>query len=361
MTYALLHVDTAFKQQRLKAWQPILTPKTVLPTFFIIGLLFVPLGAILLHVSNQVQEISFDYTDCDKSSSISPTAPVSEWSFDSSTKECTIKFKLDTEIKAPVFLYYRLTNFYQNHRRYVKSLNAAQLKGSAEEDLTACAPLDKNGAGVKYYPCGLIPNSIFNDTIGTPSSDYDSFTIDKVSAGGKYSFSSKGIAWPSDAEKYGVTTYNPTQISPPKDWIGRKYRNVTLKNTWAESGITFDPSTDEHFQVWMRTAGLPTFRKLYGRNADQPLPAGDYELTVSYNFGVRGYDGTKSIVISTTSFLGGRNPFLGISYIAVGCICLLLGIVFLVKHMVSPRKLGDHTYLSWNQQPYTPSPNVASK
>ena len=39
-SYAHRFADTAFKQQRLKAWQPILTPKTVLPTLFIIGILF---------------------------------------------------------------------------------------------------------------------------------------------------------------------------------------------------------------------------------------------------------------------------------------------------------------------------------
>ena len=42
-------VDTAFKQQRLKAWQPTLTPKTVLPTFFVIGLLYAPIGALLIY------------------------------------------------------------------------------------------------------------------------------------------------------------------------------------------------------------------------------------------------------------------------------------------------------------------------
>jgi hypothetical protein len=46
--------DTAFKQQRLKAWQPILTPKSVLPTFFVIGVIFAPIGGVLLWGSNQV-------------------------------------------------------------------------------------------------------------------------------------------------------------------------------------------------------------------------------------------------------------------------------------------------------------------
>jgi hypothetical protein len=46
--------DSAFKQQRLPAWQPILTAGTVLPTFFIIGVAFIPIGIGLLHFSNNV-------------------------------------------------------------------------------------------------------------------------------------------------------------------------------------------------------------------------------------------------------------------------------------------------------------------
>jgi hypothetical protein len=74
------------------------------------------------------------------------------------------------------------------------------------------------------------------------------------------------------------------------------------------------------------------------------------KITIIFSdFPVAGYDGTKSIVISTTSWLGGKNTFLGTAYITVGTICIVLGIVFLLKHQISPRKLGDHTYLSWNQ------------
>jgi hypothetical protein len=58
-------VDTAFKQQRLKAWQPILTPKAVLPTLFIIGLIFAPIGALIVWGSGKVTTITLDYTQCD--------------------------------------------------------------------------------------------------------------------------------------------------------------------------------------------------------------------------------------------------------------------------------------------------------
>ena len=48
------NADSAFKQQKLPAWQPILTAGTVLPTFALIGIAFIPIGFGLLMSSNQV-------------------------------------------------------------------------------------------------------------------------------------------------------------------------------------------------------------------------------------------------------------------------------------------------------------------
>lgn len=59
--------------------------------------------------------------------------------------------------------------------------------------------------------------------------------------------------------------------------------------------------------------------------------------------------------------MGGRNPFLGIAYIVVGSVCILLGAVFTATHLIKPRKLGDHTYLSWNKTPAVrPTSSTAS-
>lgn len=76
-------------------------------------------------------------------------------------------------------------------------------------------------------------------------------------------------------------------------------------------------------------------------------------------FDVAKFGGTKSIVISKVSFLGGKNSFLGSAYIVVGTICIALGIAFLARHMIKPRKLGDHTYLSWNKPVAVRTNNVA--
>merc|ERR1711981_1338764 len=56
--------DSAFKQQRLPAWQPILTAGTVLPTFFVIGVAFIPIGIGMMYFSSNVMEKTIDYTQC---------------------------------------------------------------------------------------------------------------------------------------------------------------------------------------------------------------------------------------------------------------------------------------------------------
>jgi hypothetical protein len=55
------------------------------------------------------------------------------------------------------------------------------------------------------------------------------------------------------------------------------------------------------------------------------------------DFPTREYKGTKSIIISTRTVVGGRNPFLGIAYVVVGGVCILLGTVFTVTHLIRPR------------------------
>jgi hypothetical protein len=103
----------------------------------------------------------FDYTRC-KFGGKAPDS-VDSWFWDGTNNKCTVRFTLKKTYKAPVFLYYRLSNFYQNHRRYVKSLSTDQLSGVAApvSALGDCNPLATDSKGRIYYPCGLIANSMF--------------------------------------------------------------------------------------------------------------------------------------------------------------------------------------------------------
>ena len=59
-------------------------------------------------------------------------------------------------------------------------------------------------------------------------------------------------------------------------------------------------------------------------------------LTIA-DFPVKIYGGTKSILISTRTIMGGKNPFLGIAYVVIGGICIVLGVIFTLAHLVKPR------------------------
>lgn len=61
-----------------------------------------------------------------------------------------------------VYLYYGLDNFYQNHRRYVKSRDDNQLLGKEVTSVSNdCNPYG-SFEGKIYAPCGAIANSMFN-------------------------------------------------------------------------------------------------------------------------------------------------------------------------------------------------------
>lgn len=95
--------------------------------------------------------------------------------------------------------------------------------------------------------------------------------------------------------------------------------------------------------VWMRTSGLPNFRKLWGR-IEQDLDSGIYTLRVNSIYDVSDFDGEKYVVLSTANALGGDNTYLGIAYLVVGGITLTLAIVFAVKGYFYSRKVDNLHY-----------------
>ena len=188
------------------------------------------------------------------------------------TSVCSLQFSILDNLKPPVLLYYQLTNFYQNHRRYVKSLDSDQLKGHAKANNTlgACKPLDVDNKGKPIWPCGLIANSIFNDSFSNPVqlNVHDSSALNIT-----YNMTDSGIAWNSDKSLYAPTKYDPAVIVPPPNWYLRYQEGYT-------SGNLPDLENDEAFQVWMRTAGLPNFSKLAKRNDNETMQCSMYQVDI---------------------------------------------------------------------------------
>lgn len=240
---------------------------------------------------------------------------------------CIRKLTVPKHMKQPIYVYYQLDNFYQNHRRYVKSRSDQQLRdNSSASEVSDCKPEDMYN-GLYIVPCGLIAWSLFNDTY--------SFSINNT----PLNVNKKGISWKSDREhKFGKDVY-PTNFQSG-GLIGGAKLNSSIPL-----------SEQEDLIVWMRTAALPTFRKLYGK-IEQDLEENQViNVTLANNYNTYSFNGKKKLVLSTASWLGGKNDFLGIAYLTVGGLCFFLAMAFTIVYLVKPRQLGDPSYLSWNRNP----------
>ncbi|GJR28006.1 ALA-interacting subunit 3-like protein [Tanacetum coccineum] len=228
---------------------------------------------------------------------------------------------------APSFVYYTRENFL-SESSYVKSKSDKQLRDpKAANETKNCYPEAYTKDNKPIVPCGLIAWSLFNDTYKL-STRGNPLTIDK-----------KGIAWKSDTKaKFGKDVY-------PKDF----QKGGLIGGASLDERIPL--SEQEDLIVWMRTAALPNFRKLYGKiNTD--LEAHEtIKVEVENNYNTYKFGGKKKLVLSTTTWIGGKNDFLGVAYITVGGICLFMAINFILLYVFRPRRLGDPSYLSWNRQP----------
>jgi len=169
--------DSAFKQQRLKAWQPILTPLFVIGTFLCIGIVFIPIGIVLKMQGDGVFESTSVYdgkvTDVATANLGCRISTQNEGYHaiqNGTAKTCTLSFTFTKDLPAgaTVEVFYQLTDFYQNHRRYVKSRSDDQVAGKFVSPSTLSTLCDPNASyvapeGRVYAPCGLIATSVFND------------------------------------------------------------------------------------------------------------------------------------------------------------------------------------------------------
>lgn len=358
-----------FTQQRLKAVNPVFTLNTMTPILMLLGVFLVPLGGAMWLAAHYVQDVSIEYTQCEVLASKDHWSPIpdeyvryrykntnfadvttAQWKLteddtqtdDDEKNVCEIQFLVPHKIKGPLYFFYRLENFHQNHRRYAKSYSEDQLNGKAASvnDIknTAglnCQPLATNSEGKPYYPCGLIANSLFNDTFTSTLSAVNGSSSD-------YTMTNDGIAWSHNNERFKKTKYSYKDIAPPPNWIkkypdGYNSTNVPDILTWSE------------FQNWMFTSALADFQKLALRNDNDAIEEGTYQVSIGLHFPVLPYNGKKHIVLSQRSPIGGKNYFLGYAWIVCGGICFVLSIVALIVNLLKPHKLGDDNLLSWKR------------
>ncbi|KAI8995195.1 ligand-effect modulator 3 family [Gaertneriomyces semiglobifer] len=377
--------ERPWKQQKLPHWIPIWTPTNVAIPLIIVAIVTTSIGAWAYQRNTKLQEIILDYTRCSTAAPADFAAPssaasdlITQWKFDTATRTCVLQFRNPSTIESTVHMHIRLTEFYQNHRLMVKSFSADQLKGkafrSAADIVDDCGwlkyancdaakantwagegmqgdmnpdcyvpedrrqPVIINAAPTaQYYPCGLLANSMFSDDISPLrciSSDDAAIACDPAIP---YTFSTAGIAFPEDQKLYGISEWftdptlaaqAPTSLIPPPAWRKAFPQWKDGYSVDRPDGVP-DLANWERFHVWMRQAGWPTFRKLWGRNTQESLAAGMWEVSIVDSFEVERFNGTKSLVFGKVGTLGSAegNNFVGIAYLTLGGVSFLLAAI----------------------------------
>lgn len=326
-----------FKQQYLTAYIPRIKPLYFIIFLLAVGITYLVLGIIFYIVNGKVPWLQVEYTDCISIENPSQTcAQVTSTGLGASCK-CLIQFTLDEDWPYDkIYMYYYMQNYYQSNRNMYRSVEVLQMHGIDLNGATSCDPLinneSKSNIGSYYAPCGYLANSLFNDTITMQTSNGVSIPL-----------TDSGIAVDYDANVYFKNPPGSTSnisslpaafgdtISPP-NWPFRPY------NFSHGSGQGYE---NEDFIVWMRTAAFSKFRKLYRTiNQSGGLKAGIYQFNIEYNYHVSNFDGTKYIILTTSSFLGGYNYFIGLAYIVTGTFTIVFGIATILLQVLTPRKLG---------------------
>lgn len=254
-----------------------------------IGVAFIPVGIGLLYFSDEVKEHITDYTNCN-STNITGTDGQPRRCADVIAEDptrlcvCEENVELPADFRGKVYMYYGLTNFYQNHRRYVKSRDDNQLLGQLNHFVSSdCIPFAyEEKTNKTIAPCGAIANSLFSDDL----------TLISLKHFKKVPLLNTGIAWPSDKN---IKFRNPVTENDSLEALKEAFKDYAKPKNWSKHIWQLDPNNPDNngFQnedliVWMRTAALPTFRKLYRRvdhtqdGFTDGLLAGNYTLIVKY-------------------------------------------------------------------------------
>jgi len=295
---------------RINHWRTLITPRRVVFLLYLIGFALVGLGVVFFLMTSDflLQEIRYDEI-CKNEAN------------------CIISFNLSQQISGNFALLYKLRGYFQNHRRIHESRSFSQLGGNflEYEDLSSCSPyISVNDSTLTkdiHLPCGLMPRAFFND----------SYEIsDDVG------FSEVNISLESDREML----YKPINTS------------YTGNNKWLEDYTDFPgATTNEHFIVWMRSAAMPNFLKLYSMCKNCTLPAGNYNVSIRMSYPTSMFNGSRSLVLCSTGALGSSSVFIYMSYFVAGCFSIIVASAFLVQMVVCPRGFGDLSMV-WKPAPF---------
>jgi hypothetical protein len=287
---------------------------------------------------------------------------------------CYISITLRRDVTGTTHIFYELSGFYQNHRRFVSSIDRTQFTDEWRPGipLPACAPMENVVSAAciagncnhpvktrQVFPCGLVANTMFNDIfwlhegILPDGSRLTRKDLQQNNIARKYvGHNFKNPSWNYSLDEYLPVWNNPnlSRIIPPlygdrSPHITKDYTNSTA---WVE-----EPSMDniglenEHWRVWVELAANQPFRKTYGK-IEKNLPAGTKLIfAVQSNFFVRSFGGSKALVLAKISWFGSENYTLGGFFLMTSLIFFIATVFFSIRACKNPRPLGNASALAW--------------
>jgi hypothetical protein len=293
-----------FKQQLIQTWHPKINTKCAVTFYVIIAGLFIALGVAIFATSADLYSNSYRYDQtCAEIGTV-----------------CTINFLLPRTVIGPIYIYYSISGFFQNHKVYANSVSYAQLYDGVFPNSTQIVPdcdpiiynrdtpyrfavdgtpLDPDAAA---FPCGYVATTLFNDTYTITNTDTNT-TIPIIDS---------GISYWSDSPKY---------------------RNVNLSAQWTDV-------QKERFAVWMQLSLFNRFQKAWGI-IDVNLAQGNYKISIQNNWNSAIFGGTKSIVITQLGPIANASEFLAYAYLSMGALSFVLAITFSFRGLRKPKGIVD--------------------
>ena len=115
-------------------------------TFSIFAVIFLATGIVLYVMSDQIEEIVVQYDNVSECEDVKQKYGPDNRPLTCEVDLLTDNASIENTIKSPIYVYYQLDNFYQNHRRYVKSRDNEQLYGTykSSDQLSTCDPIVNN-------------------------------------------------------------------------------------------------------------------------------------------------------------------------------------------------------------------------
>ena len=293
-------------RQELKSYTPEWNAKCSIITDLIIMISCFSIGITMIYFSKQYSLLEIKYSSC------LDNIPLLE----KNKKICKIPFVIDKTFKSPIYIYYKLENFYINHRILVESKSWKELRGEETNTKDKCknsylmsemfpitSPYYTNEWNYTFdeidisSPCGLWARSFFNDT-------------------------------------YNLTFSNGTFIKINEYNISNPYlrKNFFKRRKDYENKQWIDVE-NEHFINWMNIETSHNFKKIWGK-IDFDLQPGNYTLIVKNNYDIKKYDAEKYFCISNANIFGINNSF-GYFFIAIGIYLFIVILILWVRYLLS--------------------------